>query len=117
MSMDSRVQYRKGCVRTLVLKLLSRRPMYGYEIATTLARQSQQVFSLGQGTLYPLLYSLEKKGLIRVSRQETDPDSGRRRLYYELTPKGELSLKKDLDTWSETVRGMTLVLRGSHARC
>jgi PadR family transcriptional regulator PadR len=114
--MDSRVQYRKGCVRTLVLELLSRRPMYGYEIATTLAQRSEQVFSLGQGTLYPLLYSLEKKGLIRTGKEERDPDTGRRRLYYELTPKGKLSLKEDLDTWSEIVRGMTLVLKSSHAQ-
>ncbi|MBN2132035.1 MAG: helix-turn-helix transcriptional regulator [Sedimentisphaerales bacterium] len=113
--MDSRVQYRKGCVRTLVLELLSRRPMYGYEIATTLALRSEQVFSIGQGTLYPLLYSLEKKGLIRTSREERDPAGGRRRLYYELTPKGKRSLEKDLETWSEIVRGMTLVLRSAHA--
>jgi PadR family transcriptional regulator, regulatory protein PadR len=113
--MDSRVQYRKGCLRTLVLKLLSRRPMYGYEIATTLAEQSEQVFSLGQGTLYPLLYSLEKQGLIRAGKEEKDPQTGRRRLYYELTPKGKQSLEKDLDTWSEMVKGMTLVLRTPHA--
>lgn len=113
--MNSRVQYRKGCVRTLVLKLLSHRPMYGYEIATTLAQQSEHVFALGQGTLYPLLYSLEKKGLIRACKEEKDPDRGRKRLYYELTPKGALSLQEDLDTWSQTVKGMTLVLRSSHA--
>lgn len=113
--MDSRAQYRKGCVRTLVLELLSRRPMYGYEIATTLAQESEQVFSLGQGTLYPLLYSLERKGLIRAGREEREPDSGRRRLYYELTPKGKRSLRQDLETWSEIVRGMTLVLRSAHA--
>ncbi|OHB67012.1 MAG: hypothetical protein A2Y76_07530 [Planctomycetes bacterium RBG_13_60_9] len=114
--MDSRAQYRKGCARTLVLELLSRRSMYGYEIATTLAQDSEQVFSLGQGTLYPLLYSLERKGLIRAGKEEKDPDSGRRRLYYQLTPNGKRSLKKDLDTWSDTVRGMTLVLRSAHAQ-
>lgn len=114
--MDSRAQYRRGCVRTLVLGLLSRRPMYGYEIASTLAQQSEQVFSLGQGTLYPLLYSLERKGLIRAGREERDPESGRKRLYYELTPKGRRSLREDLDTWSQIVRGMTLVLRSAHAQ-
>ena len=113
--MNSQVQYRKGCVRTLVLELLSRRPMYGYEIATTLGRRSEQVFSIGQGTLYPLLYSLERKGLIRTCKEEKDPNSGRRRLYYELTGKGKRSLEKDLETWSEIVRGMTLVLRSAHA--
>ena len=47
--------------------------MYGYEIATALGARSDGIFALGQGTLYPLLYSLESKGLIRVSREEEAP--------------------------------------------
>ena len=64
--MDNRAQFLKGVARTLVLGLLRERPMYGYEIATALTARSEGVFALGQGTLYPLLYSLENKGLIRV---------------------------------------------------
>src|ERR1043165_7086963 len=68
--MENRAQFLKGVARTLVLGLLRERPMYGYEMATALAARSEGVFALGQGTLYPVLYSLEKKGLIRVSREE-----------------------------------------------
>ncbi len=110
--MGSEAQYRKGCARTLVLKILSERPMYGYEMATTLAKRSENIFSLGQGTLYPLLYSLEKKGLICVDRETRDAANGRKRLYYKLTSKGANSLVEDLATWSDIVKGMTLVLRG-----
>ena len=68
--MKSRAQYRKGCARTLVLKILSERPMYGYEIATMLAQRSENIFSLGQGTLYPLLYSLEER--VNLCMQKTN---------------------------------------------
>jgi len=87
--------------------------MYGYEIATTLAKRSENIFSLGQGTLYPLLYSLEKKGLICVDRETRDEKNGRKRLYYKLTSRGAESFAEDLATWSDIVKGMTLVLRGA----
>src|SRR3954454_4159456 len=90
---DNRSQFLKGCARTLVLRLLSQRPMYGYEIATALAKRSDGIFALGQGTLYPLLYSLEQKGLVRVSREEDSPEQGRRRRYYALTPTGRAELE------------------------
>jgi len=112
--MESRAQFLKGCARTLVLKVLSEKPMYGYEIATTLARRSENIFSLGQGTLYPLLYSLEKKGMIRVSAKVKDKRTRRERLYYKLTAKGEKSLEANLVTWSEIARGMSLVLGAAY---
>jgi DNA-binding PadR family transcriptional regulator len=59
--MESKAQYRKGCVRTVILKMLSERPMYGYEIAQEFARRSENVFALDQGTLCPMVYSLERK--------------------------------------------------------
>ena len=109
--MGSQAQYRKGCTRTLVMKILAERPMYGYEIAAKLAERSENIFSLGQGTLYPLLYSLEKKGLICVDRETRDKKNGRKRLYYRLTDKGIRSLEEDLAIWEDIVKGMTLVLR------
>lgn len=88
--------------------------MYGYEIATALAKRSQNIFELGQGTLYPMLYSLEKGELIRVAREVTHRDTGRKRLYYELTTKGRKVLAEDLGTWLSVKRGMGLVLRRSY---
>ena len=112
--MKTRAQFLKGCARTLVLGVLSERPMYGYEIATVLAQRSDSIFELGQGTLYPMLYSLQRKGLIRVERKVRAADTGRRRVYYALTAKGRAVLAEDLDTWSSIERGMGLVLRGAH---
>jgi PadR family transcriptional regulator PadR len=114
--MESKSQFLKGCARTAVLNLLGQRPMYGYEIATALSKQSGGVLELGQGTLYPLLYSLEKKGLIRVAREEDAPGAGRRRCYYQLTPAGRAELADNLATWRDLVRGMRLILgSGGHA--
>lgn len=85
--MENKAQFLKGCARTLVLQLLLERPMYGYELASELDRRSSGIFALGQGTLYPLLYSLETKGQIRVTREELSVDQGRKRRYYALTPR------------------------------
>src|SRR3982751_6017953 len=108
--MENRAQFLKGVARTLVLGLLRERPMYGYEIATALAARSEGIFALGQGTLYPLLYSLESKGLIKVAREEEAPGSGRRRRYYRVTPAGRAELNNGLATWRDIAQGMRLVL-------
>ena len=113
--MKPKTQFLKGCTRALVLTVLSERPMYGYEMASILAKRSEGLFELGQGTLYPLLYSLEKKGLIRTSSEVREQRTGRRRLYYELTAKGKKTLQEDVDTWVGIQRGMTLVLGSRHA--
>jgi PadR family transcriptional regulator PadR len=113
--MENKSQFIKGCARTLVLQLLAERPMYGYELAAALDRRSNGIFELGQGTLYPLLYSLESKGLIRVVREEVSADQGRKRRYYAPTAKGRTELEGSLITWKEIVRGMRLVLEGTHA--
>ena len=97
------------------MQLLAQRPMYGYELAAELDRRSSGIFALGRGTLYPLLYSLETKGLIRVSREETSPDQGRKRRYYALTARGRAELEANVVTWREIARGMRLVLDSAHA--
>jgi DNA-binding PadR family transcriptional regulator len=110
-----KTQFLKGCARTLVLQLLAERPMYGYELATELDRRSNGVFALGQGTLYPLLYSLQAKGLIRVAREESSADQGRRRRYYAVTASGRAELESNLVCWQEIARGMKRVLGAAHA--
>ena len=108
--MKNRSQFIKGFARTLVLQLLAERPMYGYELAAELQRRSDGTFALAQGTLYPLLYSLERKGLIHVTREETEPGQGRLRRYYALTKPGREELKVNLLTWRDIARGMRMVL-------
>ena len=59
-----------GSMTMLILKLLSDKDMYGYEMIDTLRQKSQNVFELKAGTLYPLLHSLEDKGFLTVYEQE-----------------------------------------------
>ena len=59
-----------GSMAMLVMKLLSEKDMYGYEMIDTLRQKSQNVFELKAGTLYPLLHSLEEKGLLTVYEQD-----------------------------------------------
>jgi DNA-binding PadR family transcriptional regulator len=113
--MENKSQFLKGCARTLVLQLLAERPMYGYELAAELQKRSDGIFGLGQGTLYPLLYSLQEKGFIRVAREEADPEQGRLRRYYALTVRGRAELDSNLTTWKEIARGMRMVLGAAHA--
>jgi PadR family transcriptional regulator PadR len=94
----------RGAGPTAVLKLLSSREMYGYELVEALARQSGGVLAMGQSTLYPLLYNLEAKGLVEAAWQEAE--SGRERKYYRLTGKGRTKLKADTEQWNRLAGAM-----------
>lgn len=105
----------RGAGPTAVLKLLSRRAMYGYELVEALAQQSQGVLAMGQSTLYPMLYNLEAKGLIEADWR--DADNGRQRKYYALTGKGKTKLKADEQAWNKLAQalGDLGVLKGAPA--
>ena len=77
-----------GSMTMLVLKLLSEKDMYGYEMIDTLRKKSQNVFELKAGTLYPLLHGLEEKGMLTVYEQEF---MGKTRKYYSITKEGKNS--------------------------
>ena len=96
-----------GSMTMLILKLLSEKDMYGYEMIDTLRQKSQNVFELKAGTLYPLLHSLEEKGLLVVYEQEF---SGKTRKYYSLTKQGEKLLEKKTEEWREYSAAVSNVL-------
>ena len=100
----------RGVLPLAVLKLLRRRAMYGYELVTELAKQSDEVLKLGQSTLYPLLYNLEAQGLV-AAEWATAP-TGRERKYYRLTDRGQKRLTHDLSQWEALVRGMGQLVTG-----
>ena len=87
-----------GSMTMLVLKLLSEKDMYGYEMIDTLRKKSQNVFELKAGTLYPLLHGLEEKGMLKVYEQEF---LGKTRKYYSITKDGKKLLKSKTDEWKE----------------
>lgn len=84
-----------GSTAMLVLALISKKDMYGYQIIKELKAKSENVFELQEGTLYPILHTLEQNYLVESYYGETD--SARKRRYYKITDKGikELSEKTD----------------------
>ena len=87
-----------GSMPMLILKLLSEKDMYGYEMIDTLRKKSQNVFELKAGTLYPLLHGLEEKGMLKVYEQEF---LGKTRKYYSITKEGKKLLKSKTEEWNE----------------
>jgi len=97
----------RGAGPTAVLQLLSTGEMYGYELVEALTTRSAGVLSMGQSTLYPMLYNLEAKRLVK-SRQAT-ADNGRPRRYYRLTAKGKKKLTADRAQWSALFDAMAAI--------
>ena len=102
-----------GSTTLLILQLLEQRDMYGYEMIEQLAEQSQNVFSLKAGTLYPLLHDLEVKGMLQSYDRE---GRGRMRKYYRLTNDGRGLLGDKKKEWHEFSSAVAGVLKGG-AHC
>ena len=104
-------QLLKGVAPAVVLEILSRGQMYGYELSEAIEKRSSNILTLGKGTLYPLLYNLEAKRLIKGRWQQAD--SGRERRYYSITSKGKGQLAKQKAQLKELTTGLNLVFGGA----
>jgi len=100
----------KGSTVTLVLSVLSREPMHGYSMTKEMERLSQGVLTLKEGTLYPILHSLERDGLI-VARWESTP-GGRDRKVYHLTDEGRGELRRRAQEWEQFRTAVDAVVQG-----
>ena len=87
----------KGSIALLLLKLLSERDMYGYEIIQESLRRSQDAFEFKEGTLYPALHQLHKRGYLR-SEWRTG-ENGKQRKYYGLTTAGRKAARRSEQEW------------------
>ncbi len=97
----------KGVAPVVVLEILSRGRMYGYELSEAVEQRSGNVLSLGRGTLYPLLYNLEAKGLVAAEWDENE--SKRRRRYYSITSRGKDELARQKEQWLTLQQGVAMV--------
>jgi len=86
-----------GNVETLLLAVLQSGPSYGYAIIQDLRKQAEGILNLGEGTIYPVLYRLEERGLIASTWRQGD--NGRQRKYYRLTPKGRKAFANNRLQW------------------
>jgi transcriptional regulator len=101
----------QGTLDMLVLRALELEPMHGWGITERIEQWSESVLQLGQGTLYPALYRLDRQGLIRSEWRLTA--NRRRARYYSLTAAGRRRLGQELAQWRRMSRAINLVLEAS----
>jgi len=95
---------KKGSAELLVLAQLEDRPRHGYEIGMEIERRTRGAVSFQTASLYPVLYRLERKGLI--AGQWVEKPGQRRRRYYKLTRAGQKVLAEQRRSWSEFVAAL-----------
>ena len=100
----------KGSTNMLVLSLLEEKNMYGYEMIKELTIKSEKVFEFKEGTLYPILHSLEEKNYITSYWDETGV---KKRKYYSITKEGKKHLKEKKEEWQIFSGGINQVLGGA----
>ncbi len=98
----------QGTLEMLILKAVQLEPMHGWGITERIEQWSESVLQLGQGTLYPALYRLERQGLIRSEWKVTA--NNRRARYYALTGAGRRRFTDDFAQWQRMSRAVNLVL-------
>lgn len=96
-----------GHVVLLLLSVLGREPAHGYRIVEALNERSEGAFDLAEGTVYPALYRLERKGFVRSTWENV---AGRRRRVYSLTRRGRSELELQTAAWRTFARAMEAVV-------
>lgn len=104
-------QIKKGVLEILVLKLLENDEKYGYQLISELKEKSGGMFTLKEGTLYPILYRLEDEGLV-ISRWSEPKGKEISRKYYQITYKGGQELKELCELWNDFQKNVKEILEG-----
>ena len=103
-----RVELPQGTLETLILKTLTWGPMHGYGIGRAIERTSEDALTIEEGSLYPALYRMEKRGWIAPEWRQTE--NNRRAKYYVLTDEGRRQLAAQTQRWSHLVASVGRVL-------
>ena len=94
----------RGAGPVAILKLLDAKERYGYELVSSLEKIGKGALAMGQSTLYPMIYNLEAKGLVKSKWKEGE--SGKQRKYYSLTIDGKQKLATDTQQWAAVTTAM-----------
>ena len=98
----------QGTLDMLILKAISLQPMHGYGILLRIQQLSKDRLQIQQGSLYPALYRLEHRGLIKAEWGESEHN--RKAKYYRLTAEGRRQLKVERENWNRLSAGVGGVL-------
>jgi PadR family transcriptional regulator PadR len=105
----SNPDFLNGVPELLLLKLLDRQPMHGYQLVRAIEKATSQNLEFGEGCIYPILHRLEQQGSL-ISRREVS--GSRTRLVYRVTAEGRQKLVASISSWQRVVAAVNLVLEG-----
>jgi transcriptional regulator len=109
MSTEARIELLQGTLDLLILRTLQGGPAHGHAIAKVIERTSEDVLQVEQGSLYPALHRLIKRGWITFG--EGASENNRRAKFYRLTAKGKRQLAVETSKWEKLARAIARVLR------
>ena len=98
----------QGTLDLLILKVVALAPLHGYGIAQRLQQVSRDVVQVPQGSLYPALHRLERRGFLAADWKETE--TGREAKFYRLTRKGRAHLEMEAASWQRLSEAVGLIL-------
>lgn len=98
----------QGTLDLLILNTLALRPMHGWGVAQRIRQVSRNALQVQQGSLYPAVHRLERKGWIQAEWGASE--NNRRAKYYSLTEEGKHQLEKELADWARVSSAVALVL-------
>ncbi|MFC1574697.1 PadR family transcriptional regulator [Gemmatimonadota bacterium] len=101
----------RGTLELMILKVLSLEPMHGWGIIQRVRQLSQDIFQVNQGSLYPALQRLKKKGWIRSEWRVTE--NSRRARYYTLTDSGREKLGEERRAWEMSTAAVSRILEAT----
>lgn len=105
---DPRSELLQGTLEMLVLKTIALEPMHGWGIAQRIQQMSKDVFLVTQGSLYPALVRMKRRGLVKTSWRVTE--NNRRARYYEITAAGQRELTAGRDSWNRASAAINWIL-------
>ena len=106
--MTDRIDLPQGTLDLLILKTLALEPQHGWAISERIQQISSDVLQVQQGSLYPALHRLERRGLIKAEWATTD--NNRQAKYYQLTRAGRKKLTADTEAWRKLTGAVDQVL-------
>ena len=109
--MNDRIELPQGTLDLLILRTLALEPQHGWGISERVQQMSSDVLRIQQGSLYPALHRLEKRGLLSAEWKETE--TGREAKFYRLTAQGREQLKDETASWARLTGAVGLILGGA----
>ena len=105
---DKKTDLIQGTLDLLILKTVAHEPIHGYGIAQRILLTSKEILQVQQGSLYPALHRLQRKGLLKSEWKESG--SGPMAKYYSLTALGRKSLLEEKAQWQRYAGAVAMVL-------